>query len=211
MPTCTLSRLCGSVLLALCLVPSDALRAQSSPDPTWGFVSVRYSGATAGFLLGGYGHGPVFGLVGMANNPRAGHTELLGGLGIRFALGAATSHAVVLATSRAAESRSTQLYYLPAVTLGRATAEATLRMYMPGSASGAKQFGINPVSVFIAVGSGISVGGSYQLALQEGAGPKQGAGAAVRLTVPKGALTLDLLRGVRAFPDEARASFRAFF
>lgn len=199
-------------LLATCLlVPLRAAPAQSAVDPTWGFISARYSSATADFIFAGYGHGPVFGMVGMVNNPRSGYTEVLGGVGARFPLGAAPSHAVALAASRATESWYTQLYYLPTVTLGRIAAEATLQLYMPAGSGGVRQFGINPLSVLTPVVGDFAAGASYQLGTEEHAGPRHAAGPALRVTIPKGALTLDLLRGLRDFNDEARVSFRAFF
>jgi hypothetical protein len=57
----------------------------------------------------------------------------------------------------------------------------------------------------------LSIGPMAQLALQDGMGPAYAAGAGVRVTVPAGAATIELLRGIRAFDDEARISFRAFY
>jgi hypothetical protein len=208
----TSSRASIAIALLLSLSFTTEARAQEeAPAPTsWGFVSARYSSGTAGFIFGGYGVGPMFAMVGMVNNPRSGYDEVLAGLGARFDLGRWTSHAVALAASRATESWYGQLYYLPSVTIGRTTAEATFQYYLPAESSGDTQFGINPVSVLFDVGHRISLGGSYQLALQSGDGPRQAAGPAIRLAIPAGALTVDLLRGVRAFNDEVRVSFKAF-
>lgn len=201
----------SSVLLALVLVAARGAAAQGDADRAWGFVSLRYSSATADFLFAGYGHGPAFGVVGMVNNPRSGYTEIIGGVGTRFALGAASTHAIALTASRATESWYSQLYYLPTITLGRLKAEATFQLYMPGGPEGVKQIAINPVSLLVPVARAVSVGASYQLAAQERDGPSDGAGPSVHLAVPRGTLSVDLMKGLRAFRDEVRVSFRAFF
>lgn len=202
-----------AVLALATLAPLAAGRAQadSAAAPTWGFVTARYSSGTSGFVFGGYGYGPGFAMIGMVNNPHSGYTEFLGGAGARFALGSRTSHAVAVAASRATESWYAQLYYLPTVTLGPAVAEATFQLYAPLEAGGDAQLAINPLSLLVSVHPRIALGASWQLALQEGIGPGQAAGAAVRVTVPAGAITLDLLHGLRAFDDEIRLSFRAFY
>lgn len=98
-----------AAFVILLLLPWHAARAQSDSvqsGHTWGFVTARYSTGTSGFLFGGY-------------------TEFLGGVGARFATGPSVSHAVAVAASRATESWYGQLYWLPALSIGRAGVEAT--------------------------------------------------------------------------------------
>ena len=195
---------------ALFLLPLSARSQAPEASTAWSFMSVRFSTGTSSFIFAGYGHRDVFGMVGLVDNPRSGYTELIGGVGARFALGR-TSHAAALAYSRATESRYAQLYWIPSVTIARVTAEATVQLYVPTETSGYAQFGVNPLSLSAPLTTRLSAGASYQLAAQEGGGPGHAAGPMLRLAVPKGAFTLDLLRGLRDFNDEARVSFRATF
>lgn len=198
-------------LLFLGVALAGAAGAQSVTDRAWGFVSLRYSSETASYLFGGYGYGPAFGVVGMVNNPRSGYTEIIGGVGLRFALGSASTHAVALTASRATESWYSQLYYLPSVTVGPLRADATIQAYMPGGRDGVMQVSVNPVSLVVPLARGVAVGASYQLGAQERDGPSDGAGPRVELAVPRGTLAVDVMKGLRAFRDEVRVSFKAFF
>lgn len=199
------------VLVSLMAVPAAQAQADSNPGRTWGFVTARYSTGTSGFVFGGYGYGPAFAMIGMVNNPHSGYTEFLGGAGARFALGHHTSHAVALAASRATEAWYAQLYYLPTITIGRTSTEATIQLYVPAESAGDLQFAVNPLSFLVDVGRRVAIGGTYQLSMQEGLETGHAAGMAVRVTIPAGAITLDLLRGLSAFDDEVRLSFRAFY
>lgn len=205
-------RLGSSCLITLvcCLAVPGSAAAQTSPARSWGFVSARYSTGSSA-LFGGYGYGPAFGVAGMIINPRSGYTELIGGAGLRFSLGRASSHTAAIAAARATDASYAQLYYLPSITFGRITTELTLLAYMPNGPHGTKQFYVNPASVLVALPGGVSIGASYRLGMEENIGTRQGAGPTIQMAVPKGALTVDLLRGMQAFKDEARVSFRAFF
>jgi hypothetical protein len=198
-----------ALLVGLSVLPAGVI-AQESENETFGFTSTRYSNTTADFIFTGYGSRNVFGMLGLVLNPRSGYSEVLGGVGIRFALGS-TNHAVALTYAEATDSPYTQIYFLPSVTLGATNVEATFQLYMPSASRGVWQFGLNPLSVFTEVAGPVSVGGSYQLNTQERGLPQHLAGPAFRLILPRGVLTLDLLNGIKRSQNEIRASFRAGF
>jgi hypothetical protein len=155
-----------ATLVALPFIPSTAA-AQSTSPGAFGFISTRYSNSTSDFLFAGYGHGDIFGLVGLIHNPRTDYNEVLGGLGMRFSLASWNSNNIAVAYSEASDSPYLQLYVLPSVTVGRTTADLTLQVYAPGSSAGVWQVGVNPVSVTTRVIGPLSLGGSYQMAASE--------------------------------------------
>jgi hypothetical protein len=207
----TLAAIAALVLVDAAAAPGAHAQAEPAGPPVWGFVSARYSTGTAGFLFGGYGYGPAFAMVGMVNNPRSGYTEFLGGAGGRFVTGPRVSHAVAFAASHATEAWYAQIYWLPTLAFGSMTVEATVQASAPLEDAGDAQLAINPLTVHLRLAPRVSIGPVAQVALQDGIGPAYAAGAGVRLTVPAGAVTVDLLRGIRAFDHEVRISFRAFY
>lgn len=209
----TTSRSLRTLLLAtgIGLLLPCAAAAQGTTPGAFGFVSTRYSNSASDFILVGYGHSGIFGLVGLAHNPRVGYNELLGGLGMRFSLASWNSHTVAVAYSEATDSPYLQMYLLPSLTFGGTTAEALVQVSAPGSSAGAWKVGIKPVSVSTKVIGPLSLGGSYQLTAQENAPARHLVGPQFRVSIPRGVVMVDLLEGFKRSPDEIRVSFRAGF
>jgi hypothetical protein len=55
------------------------------------------------------------------------------------------------------------------------------------------------------------VGATYILFVGEGQVPEHGAGPAIRVKIPKGSVTLDLIDGLARYPREARLSVQLGF
>lgn len=188
---------------AACPRPSGA---QAVAAPSWGFVAVRYSSALSDYIYAGYGWHAPFVMVGMLQNPRSGYTELLGGIGVRFPLGRRSTNLVAVAASKATDSWYIQLYYLPEVSLGGTTLTGTFQLSVPDQRSGVTQFAITPATVWVRLNPTVSVGATWHLEAVRLVAPHERIGPSLRLAVPRGALALFFLKGIRNYRDEARAA-----
>lgn len=118
---------------------------------------------------------------------------------------------VALAAADATESDYLQGYVLPSFVLGRLSIGGTLEVYEPLEPAGVRQFDINPATVLLKVTDQVALGGCYALGLTAGSGPRHRAGPVLQLAIPRGALTLELLRGVERTRSEVRMSIEAAF
>ena len=175
---------------------SSVLQAQEDAPATWGFFNARYDTRTSNFIYAGYGYGRYFAFGGVLANPRSGYYETLGGIGGTFALTARTDHLVGLAAAQAPESRYAQLYYLPTVRLGRATARATLEWYLPLESTGVRQFGVSPLSITIPIARRVALGPAMELAAAQGSPTSIELGPEVRIAIPRATLGFDAFAGV---------------
>ena len=199
-----------TIIAAFVIVSGTAgnteLQAQDAPT-TWGFFNARYDTRTSNFIYAGYGYDRYFAFGGVLANPRSGYFETLGGIGAIFALTRRTNHMFGLAAAQAPESRYAQLYYLPTLRLGRATARATLEWYFPMEDTGVRQFGVSPASVTMPVARRVELGAAMELASAAGASTSVELGPEVRIAIPRATLGFDAFahvsggdgRRVRAF------------
>jgi len=174
------------------------------------FLYARYATSSSSSLYVGYTLGPAALVFGAVVNPRTGYRELIGG-GVSRAMWGRQSITVAFAAAEATESRYLQGYLLPAFALGRVSISGTLELYEPLESGGTRQFDVNPGTVLLRVTDRVALGGCYALGLTSGAGPRHRAGPVLQLAIPRGALTLELLRGVARAKSEVRMSIEAAF
>ena len=187
------------------LIAAPAWSQERNPS-TWGFVDVRFSTSQVDLVYAGLGyHGP-FAMIGLVQNPRAGYTEALVGVGDRIVLHGSTQ-VIAVAESKATESWYTQLYYIPRFSFGDVVVSSTFELYLPNSRFGTTQLVLAPAMVLVPVVFGVSAGASYQAGFGRGRMPQAGIGPTVHVPVPRGAVELSLLAGLHAYSSEMRARF----
>lgn len=199
------------ILCSLQNLPLQAASAQSDTKHTWGFVTARIDSRLSQYIYTGYGYDAVFLVGALAANPRSGYSEQILGAGIRLPLYRYLSHLTAIAFCNATDSRYTQLYYVPSLSVGVVSAKATVEAYFPLDTAGVKQFAISGLSVTARVGGPVAAGMVYELSAAEHTSTSQAAGVVFRLALPGAELGIDALRGIAHQQDHARVSFRAFY
>lgn len=200
--------------LALCALPGLAWQrtsAQTATKHTWGFVTTRIDSRFSHYVYTGYGYDAAFIIGALVANPRTGYSERILGVGARLPLHRNDTQFAVLALCNASDSRYAQLYYIPALTLGRVSASATLEAYLPLDSAGVRQFAITSMPITTVIRGPLAAGVVYELSAAEHAPTSQGAGIAIRLGLPNAELGVDVVHGVAHLQEHARLSFRAFY
>jgi hypothetical protein len=180
-------------------------------EPPFGpnFLSFRYASRTSLSLYAAYGQGNLLLFAGMVQNPRSGYRETAGGVGLNVRLGSGASAVVATAVASAIDSWYTQLYLLPDLTAGHLSVNGMLEVYEPLERAGARQFDVNPCSLFWRLSDRLQLGTAYLLYTQVGAAPRQEAGPTVRVTVPHGNLTAEFFRPIGGRETDVRLTFQA--
>jgi hypothetical protein len=184
--------------------------AQSALDSLHpNFLLFRYASRTALLLYGAYGQGRTLLVFGMVQNPRTSYRETVGGVARNVPFGKKANVVVATAAASATDSWYAQLYLLPTWSAGRLMVRATAELYQPLQASGAQQFDLSPCSVLWRTRGSLQVGAAYLLYSQVGGAPLQEAGPTVRVGVPNGTLTAELLRRFGTPLADVRLTFEA--
>jgi hypothetical protein len=191
------------------LFPSPGLRAQA-PDvgPRTTFLFARYGTSSSRALYAGYGAGSWQGILAVIENPKSDYREALLGVAKGITLAPHQSVTVALAAAEASDSRYGQIYIVPSLSAGRLALSGTVEFYLPLQKRGAFQYYLNPLSLHFALNSWVQVGTTYVLTGQVGTETGHALGPSIKVAVPHGALTLDWLRGLRAYPSETRLTFQ---
>lgn len=195
--------------VVLSIVPPSG--AQGGPGAGPSFINVRFASRASSTFYGGYTVGRVFGFVGLVQNPRSEYREALVGVGTGLALPSGNAVTVGGAAAYASDGWYAQVYLLPGLHAGPLRVEGTLEFYLPLERSGSAQVSASPLYTFIVASPRWSFGATYLLGLQRGLPASHGAGPSVRLTIPRGSLTLDLVRGIAVAPSEVRVTLAGHY
>jgi hypothetical protein len=194
----------GALTIVL-VVAAHAGQAQDSVRvKPLNFVFTRFASRTSNTLYAGYGVGRGFAFVGLVVNPRTEYREVVAGGGIQVLPGRRNSANVALAAADAVDARYLQLYIVPSLAIWRVLLSGTIELYQPLESAGVRQLGLNPVTATIPLFERIELGATYILFAGAGQRTEQGAGPALRVKIPKGSVTLDLVGGLARFSREAR-------
>lgn len=197
-----------AVALSGLALPTAAQGAPSKPGPS--FIFFRYATRTSLALYAGYGGGPWFGFAGLVQNPRTEYRESLLGFGrhIKQPLGTLT---IGLAGADARDSRYAQLYLVPSLTASGVSLDGTVEVYAPLQSRGAVQYYLNPLSLLSRVSKRIQAGVTYLYFGQENTPTGHGVGPALRVGIPNGTITLDLVRPLKNVHKETRITLQTAF
>lgn len=200
------------MLLPIALVFSPPVMAQGlAPSAGPSFMIARFASRGALTFYGGYRVGPAFGFVGMVQNPRTQYREALAGVGRNVMAENGNGVTVGLAGAYASDGWYAQLYLLPALRTGPFDFNATIEFYEPLERDGARQIYTTPANGYLVLSNRLAVGATYLLSAQHGQAAGHAAGPSVRLTIPRGSLTLDLVGKVTRAHDEVRLTARSYF
>lgn len=200
-----------AMVLSFALVaPTRAQDTSGLRVGTASFVVARYASVSSSNLYGGYSFGPAGLLFGMVKNPRSGYYEMVfGGVTALNARGQ-TIH-LGAAVADASDGKYLQGYFVPSLSLGRFSLDATAEYYQPLDHEGSRQFGFNPLMGFVRIDRRIAIGVSYTLALQEGIASSQRLGPALKVAIPGATLKGEILRSLKNSAPEARLAIEAAF
>ncbi len=199
-------RLCVAGAVLGGLIAGSAARAQGPSAP--GFVIARYASRSALTLYAGYPVGFAIAVAGIAQNPRTGYREEALGAAIPLLGGGGLGLTAAAAATNTPDGWFGKLLVLPSWTGGRVSAMADVEYYAPLARAGVRELDLSPATVIVAVSGRVGVGGSYLLSAPADARPGEAAGPALRLAIPRGTVTLDLLRGLARAPSEVRVTVR---
>jgi len=163
---------------------------------TWGFVNARIDTRSSASIYTGYGWRGMFAMGGMVQNPRAGTTEVLGGIGAAFRIGARTEHWLAVASARTGGISSAQVFWLPTLRAGGVTTRAQVKWTAPYEGRAPQKLSVSPLSVTRPVAGRLAAGMAIELAAAENARTAIATGPQLRLRLPRATLTTDVLRDV---------------
>lgn len=167
------------------------------------FLTVRYASSAALTFYGGYHLGPATLFVGAVQNPRTPYREAIIGAGHTRTLGRQALFGA-LAFAAASDAPYLQGYLLPTLRTGPLELTGTLQWYEPLDRAGTRQFGSAPLNVHWVASDRLAFGASWVFGFAQGRAPEHAAGPSLRLGIPHGTLSLDLLRGLAGAPSEVR-------
>jgi hypothetical protein len=196
--------------LALALCPTG-LSAQGPGDAGPSFLIFRYASRSALSMYSGYATGPVLLVAGMLVNPRTEYREIMAGVGKPFVGLHGNGITLVPAVAWSSTGWYAQLYVLPSLSVGALSLSATVQLGEPLSTGGTRAAFVSPATLLFDLGGVIAVGAAYYGSAEWGGNLTHGAGPAVRLAIPHGSITLELVKGFSASLDEVRVNFRSNF
>lgn len=199
-----------AVLAILLLGFPVRLHSQAASTGAWSLVNVRYDTRTSDAVYTAYGWKHLFALFGALDNPRSKYTELVAGIGGRFADGGRSSQYVALAASRAPESWYAQLSFHTTMSAGVLTTHANTLAYLPLSRAGAGQLHVN-VSSVVALGRAVAAGPVADVAADRGARTSLGFGPELRIALPSATLGVDAYRQIDVKASRVRVFLGAAF
>lgn len=202
-------RLCLAAALRGVALPAAAQVAPGKPGPS--FIFFRYATRTSLALYGGYGVGHWFGFLGLVQNPRTEYRESIAGIGRRIAQPRLGTVTIALAGADARDSRYAQLYVLPPLTASGVTLDGAVEVYAPLESRGVVQYDLNFLSLLTRISKRLQVGVTYLYFGQQHAPTAHGIGPALRVGVPNGTISVDLVRELKSFNKETRITFQTAF
>lgn len=201
---------CLTLALGLGAAPVAALRAQS-PGAGPSFLIFRFASASSLGMYSGYHAGPALFVVGLLHNPRTEYQEVMAGIGHPFSAANGNSVTVLPAIAYTNTGWYSQLYFVPSVRWGALTVSGTLQFAEPLSDRGSRSVYISPGNALVNVGGGFSVGAAYYGGAEAGSAPSHGAGPAIQRAVPRGSITVEVVKGLAAAKNEVRFTLRSSF
>jgi len=186
------------------LIPIRGTAQDPGPRAGPRFIYARYASAASLALYAGYTVGPLFAFAGVVQNPRSEYREALLGLGTGLASAGGNGATVGLAGTYASDGWYGQLYVLPSLRLGRLQLEGTIEGYFPLEDRGTRQLDVTPAYAYLLLTPRVALGGTYLLAAQPGQPLSHAGGPSLRIWVPRGSLTLDVIRRFAVAPSEWR-------
>ena len=199
------------VLLLFAAVSARSAEAQSSAVTPLNFIFARFASRSSHTLYAGYGIGRGVVIAGMVQNPRTGYREIIAGAGVQVFPRRRSGATIVLAGADASESAYLQVYIVPSLALWSIAIAGTVEAYQPLERAGSRQLGLNPLTAVVRIHGPLSAGATYLWSIAEHEPAQQAAGPALKLVLPKGSVTLDLIRTLSRFASEVRLSFQARF
>jgi hypothetical protein len=202
---------CWTLAVLVAAFPVTASAQQSPPPAGPSFLIFRYASQSSLGMYSGYNTGPLLVVVGMLHNPRSSYQEIMAGVGRPIT--AANGNGVTVATALGYTNTGWygQFYLLPSARFGALSASATVEYAGPLSVGGTRGVYVSPGNLFFDVGGGFSVGAGYYGSAEAGSLPSHAAGPAVQRAVPRGSVTLELIKGITAAKDEVRVTLRSSF
>lgn len=170
-----------------------------------GFLVARYATRSSLSFYGGYQLGRAFAVVGMVQNPRTGYREAILGGGWHSLSGGLT---LALAAANTSDGWFAQVYLMPSFRAGRVSVEGTVEAYQPMERRGVRELDVSPIVGLLSVSRAASVGVAYHLSAPENGPSGHAAGPALRIGIPRGSATLELLRGLARASSELRLTVR---
>jgi hypothetical protein len=203
-----------ALCLAIGLTPVAQLASQQSSRAvylaTGSFIVARYATVSSASLYAGYGFGPAGIVVGAVDNPRSGYRELIGGVVSRVVWGA-QAVTIAVASADASDGLYLQTYVVPSLRFRSVSIGGTIEWYQPLEHRAVEQLDVNPLGFTVSLTERLAIGGLYTIAFTEGGPSRQRAGGVVQVSVPHGAVRLEILRTIARSRSEFRFGLEAGF
>lgn len=202
------SPLVGLACILAAGAPRPAL-AQGASYMGPSFLIARYASRSAMGMYAGYAaHSAMF-VVGLLHNPRTSYREIMAGVGMPLRFSADATVTVASAMASTDTGWYTEFYVIPSLHRGPVRFDATVEAEQPWNARGSRAVYVSPANFLVDVHRGVAVGLGYYGSSEAGSGASHALGPALQLAVPRGSVTLELIKGVLAAEDEARVTFRS--
>ena len=184
--------------------------AAIAPAQTPSFIFVRGAANSASSMYAAYSLGPAALVFGAVINVHNGYREVIGGAVMRVARGE-NSALLALTAADASDSRYLQFYVVPSLAVHNLSLGGTLETYIPLEDKGTWDLDVNPVTALFPVTAKLRVGPSYKTSFAPGVIPRHRGGAALKVLIPRGAMTLEWLAGLRRAGGDVRVVLEASF
>jgi hypothetical protein len=185
-------------------VPEPVAAQDSVPRAGPRFMYARYASEASLAIYAGYTVGPLFAFAGAVQNPRTEYREALLGLGASVTSIGGNGATFGLAGAYASDGWYGQLYLLPTFRLGPLLFDSTIEGYLPLEGRGVRQLCVTPAYAYLPLSPRVAIGATYLLAAQPGQALSHAGGPSLRVSVPRGSLTLDVVRRFAIAPSEWR-------
>jgi len=194
---------CVTAVAVAALVGAGRAQGQAPAGPG-GFVLARYATRSALAVYAGYPAGPVLAIVAIIQNPRTQYREEILAVGEPLLSSATGDLTGVIAAASTSDGWFTQAYLLPSWRSGRVSVTGTFEYYEPLQRAGVRELDVAPATAMVALSARLGIGASWVASLPAGRAASHAAGPALRVLIPRGTLTLDVLRGLANAPSELR-------
>lgn len=183
---------------------AQAPAQRTAPHPT--FAVVRFASQAAHVVYSGYGTEALTGFIGLVMNPRSGYHEAILGVATTLAPSTGASALVGVAYADASDARYVQLYINPDVRVGRMLLDGTIEGYVPLGSRGVVQMATAPLNLVVGLTGRVALGASWVGGVQQQGLPSHAIGPSLRVRIPSGRLSVDLLHGAMRAPREVRVT-----
>lgn len=195
-------------LVAPVFADDDAPAPAAEAPPARNFIYLRGGTSSIAWLiytrnLGDFGRPAIS--LGLAPNPHNDYREYFAGLGVNLN----KTHGGITPTllyTHTTGGNYLEYWISPWVDRGRFVLQSFIGGYIPLEDDGADQFFIDPLTVLVKVNGRVAVGATYTDTFAEGAPAFRAIGPAVQVTIPKGVVIVDFLKGLENYDSEVRAT-----